>query len=171
MIPHAVSILGVFVDTLAQAPVVLQCTQAAPEPWWKWWMQNVLPVSGGTLIAVWSFVQSRKSEHAQWIRDQRKAEWKGLLSEIAAVEKEITRWIDGQVTGEGLEKIVQNSLASLRDTLFIYPAIADKSIGKWVEFTLLILEPSVSHPKVKGKYFLLLREFRELARKDLGLGG
>jgi len=96
MILHAASIAAVFIDWVTEAPVVVQCAQAAPDPLWKWWVQNVLPVAGGTLIAVWSFVQNRKSEqkqwernqkagHEEWILDQKKAEWSALLRGVANV--------------------------------------------------------------------------------------
>ncbi len=51
-----------FVNQVAQAPLVVQCPQATPDPWWKWLFQTIVPVAGGTMIAVWSFVANRKSE-------------------------------------------------------------------------------------------------------------
>ena len=72
----------------------------APDPWWKWTFQSVIPVAGGTLIAVWSFVQNRKTEeqqwnrnqhaaHEQWILDQKKAEWRELLKVTSDIENAI----------------------------------------------------------------------------------
>jgi hypothetical protein len=95
---HAVEVVALFVDTVQQAPILVQCAQAAPEPWWKWSVQSVIPVAGGTLIAVLSFVQNRKSEqkqwernqraaHKQWILDQKRAEWSGLLRATAEVQR------------------------------------------------------------------------------------
>lgn len=100
MILHAASMAAFFVDQVTQAPVVVQCAQPAQEPWWKWWVQSVIPVAGGTLIAVWSFVQNRKSEHEQWVRDRRVAheewardqkriEWKGILQVASDMESAI----------------------------------------------------------------------------------
>ncbi len=97
MILHAAGMAMSLLETVSQAPVVLQCPQAAPEPSWKWFVQSVIPVAGGTLIAVWSFVQNRRSEqkqwernqkatHDQWIRDQKKAEWRELLETASEIE-------------------------------------------------------------------------------------
>jgi hypothetical protein len=96
MLPHVASIAALFVDQVQQAPAGVQCAQTAPEPWWKWWVQSVIPVAGGSLIAIWSFVQNRKSENEQWlrnqkttreqwIRDQKKGEWSLLLRSVASV--------------------------------------------------------------------------------------
>jgi uncharacterized membrane protein YozB (DUF420 family) len=96
MILHAASIAAFFAAQLAQTPVVVQCASATPESPWKWIIQSVIPVAGGTLIAVWSFVQNRSSEqeqwernqkaaHDQWIRDQKKADWRELLKMVSAL--------------------------------------------------------------------------------------
>lgn len=70
-----------------------QCVPTLSDSPWKWIIQSVIPVAGGTLIAVLSFVQNRKSEQKQWdrnqragreqwIRDQKKAEWRELLNAV-----------------------------------------------------------------------------------------
>ncbi|MGP8185042.1 MAG: hypothetical protein ACLQKY_03150 [Terracidiphilus sp.] len=89
MILHAASIAALFVDQTQPT----QCVPTLPDSPWKWIIQSVIPVAGGTLIAVWSFVQNRKSEqkqwernqragHEQWIQDQKKAEWRELLNAV-----------------------------------------------------------------------------------------
>ena len=89
MILHAASIAALFLDQAQPA----QCVPILLDSPWKWIIQSVIPVAGGTLIAVWSFVQNRKSEqkqwernqrvgHEQWIRDQKKAEWRELLNAV-----------------------------------------------------------------------------------------
>ena len=65
MVFHAAELAALVVDQIQQTPIVVQCAQAAGESPWKWLVQSVIPVAGGTLIAVWSFVQNRKSELKQ----------------------------------------------------------------------------------------------------------
>jgi hypothetical protein len=84
---HAAAMMAFFVDQMAQAPVVVNCPALAPESPWKWIIQSVAPVAGGTLIAVWSFVANRKSEQRQWVRDQKKAEWRELFGAFTEVKK------------------------------------------------------------------------------------
>jgi hypothetical protein len=95
MILHAVSVAAVFVDQLAQAqtPVQIQCVQAAPEPTLKWLLPTIVQtlislvsIGVGVGIAVWSFRKNRQSEHEQWIRDQKKCEWKELLQTASGIE-------------------------------------------------------------------------------------
>ena len=140
MILHAASIAAFFVDQLEQAPVQIQCVQqAATESWLKQWIPttvSLLSIGVGVWIARWSFRVSSEREHEQWILDQKKAEWKNLLSEIAACEKEIVSWIElplGKWTvNQSLKNSAQDLLASMRGTLFIYPAIeGDKFINPW----------------------------------------
>lgn len=146
MILHAISMVAVFVDQATQAPIVLQCAPASPDPWWKWIIQSAIPVAGGTLIAVWSFVRNRQSEHEQWIRnqnagheqwvrDQCKAEWKELFSRIANIEHEIPVIVTGIPTHEDLESIVLDVLPLLRSTIFIYPTLESNGlIAKWQSY-------------------------------------
>lgn len=126
MILHAASMAAVFVDQLAQAPVEIQCAQAATDPWWKWWAQSVIPVAGGTLIAVWSFVQSRKTEqlnwernqnaaHKQWVLDQKRAEWSGMLRATAEVQRVLR--IENTPNKERIERIVEELKPALHELL------------------------------------------------------
>jgi hypothetical protein len=89
MILHAASVAALF---MGQAQTAL-CVPTLPDSPWKWIIQGVIPVAGGTLIAVCSFIQNRRSEqkqwernqragHEQWIRDQKKAEWRELLNAV-----------------------------------------------------------------------------------------
>jgi threonine/homoserine/homoserine lactone efflux protein len=49
--------------------------------------QTVIPVAGGVLIAWMAFRWNSKKEHQQWIRDQKKVEWKELLVKVSAIEE------------------------------------------------------------------------------------
>jgi hypothetical protein len=80
--------VAVFVDQIAQAPVVVQCAQNVPESWVKWLLQFILstvPVAGGVGIAFWSFRATSKRDHERWILDQKMAEWSSLLRRVANV--------------------------------------------------------------------------------------
>jgi hypothetical protein len=123
---HAAVMLAFFVDQIAQAPSVVQCTEAAPEPWWKWWVQSVIPVAGGTLIAVWSFVQNRKSEqqnwernqkaaHRRWVLDQKRADWSGLLRTTAEVQRVLR--IENTPNKERIGRIVEELKPALHELL------------------------------------------------------
>jgi uncharacterized membrane protein YhaH (DUF805 family) len=93
MILHAASIAAFFVDQVAQAPVQIQCVQqATPESWLKWLLPTIvqtvvslLSIFAGVCIAVRSFRANKKTEHEQWIRDQKKVEWSALLRGVANV--------------------------------------------------------------------------------------
>jgi hypothetical protein len=87
---HAVSLVAVLVDQLAQAHVVVQCAQAAPEPRWKWLEQlliSVIPVAGGVGIAIWSVRATSKRDHARWVLENKKTEWQELLILASAIEQ------------------------------------------------------------------------------------
>jgi hypothetical protein len=93
MILHAASIAVFFVDQLAQAPVQVQCVQQSmPESWLKSLLPTIIQtvisltsIIAAVCIAVASFRANKKTEHEQWIRDQKKAEWKELFGKAAEV--------------------------------------------------------------------------------------
>ena len=41
------------------------------------------------MIAMWSFRKNRTSEHDQWIRDQKRLEWKDMLEATSQIEEAI----------------------------------------------------------------------------------
>ncbi len=102
MILHFVPALGSFVGASAKTLAQLQCAlQSQPDPWQKWLLPTIvqtvvslLSIGAGVAIAVWSFRRNRQTEHDQWIRDQRKAEWSCLLRSVASVYQ-ITNSVGG----------------------------------------------------------------------------
>jgi len=146
MILHAASMAAFLVDQLAQAPVVVQCASAAPESPWKWIIQSVIPVAGGTLIAVWSFVQNRSSEQTQWVRnqkaaleqwkrEQRKSEWSQLLRSIAEVERVLrmgaTMYKDRiQSIIDDLKPAIHEVVQAQANCLFLIDFFADRENHK-----------------------------------------
>jgi hypothetical protein len=144
MIIHVASMAAVFVDQLSQAPVVILCAQAAPEPLWKSLLQIaqiIIPVAGGVLIAWMAFRWNSRKEHAQWIRDRRRAEWKELLVKIAEIEHEIPIRITGFPDLQKLEPVVLGILPLLRGTIFVYDDLESSGfIIEWESFVRYVSE-------------------------------
>jgi hypothetical protein len=103
MILNLAAMAAVFVDQISQAPTQIVCVQqVAPEQRWKPLLelvQSVVPVLGGVWVAWMAFGWTSKKEHGQWIRDQRKAEWRGLLDSLASVQEAIPTAFSKQLIG------------------------------------------------------------------------
>jgi hypothetical protein len=76
-----------FIDQMAYAPVMIQCAQSAPEPEWKWWLGALAPWVGPLLSGVVSIYVAWKvfrwqgeKDRKQWTLDQKKAEWREILT-------------------------------------------------------------------------------------------
>ena len=137
MIFHAVSMTAVLAGQAAQVPVVLQCTPATLDPWWKGLLTTVVPtvvsllsIGAGVEIAVWSFKKNRRSEqeqwernqqaaHKQWILDNKKQEWQKLISLAAKLEFHmpsvsiggvLTNAVKGDELSEHLRAFTQSTL-------------------------------------------------------------
>jgi hypothetical protein len=121
MVLHATGLVALFVDTVQQAPIVVQCAQAVPEPLWKSLLQIgqiIVPVVGGVLIAWMAFRWNSRKEHERWILDQKKAEWSSLLRSVANVYQ-ITYLVNGWN-----RKIVDRIVSELE------PALKEVSIAR-----------------------------------------
>jgi hypothetical protein len=108
MILHTVSMVAVLVDQVAQAPIVVECAQAASDPWWKWPLQfalSVVPVAGGVLVAWMAFRWTSSKERSQWVRDQKKSDWRELLRKSAEVQHVLR--VVNTPNKERIEKIVE----------------------------------------------------------------
>jgi hypothetical protein len=109
MIIQATSMAALFIDQVAQLPVVIQCAPTTPEPWWKWLAQtlfqlilSVIPVAGGVWIALWSFRAAGRKDSEHWVRDQKMAEWKGLIQTVAEFERIMPLGEVGSATVDGV---------------------------------------------------------------------
>ena len=98
---HAAAMIAGLVDQLAQGPILVQCAQAASESWLKWLLPTIvqtvvslLSIFAGVGIAVRSFRANKETEHAQWVRNQKKEEWSLLLRSVASVYQ-ITDLLNG----------------------------------------------------------------------------
>lgn len=142
MILHAVSIAALFVDQLAYAPVMIQCAQSAPKPEWKWWFGALAPWVGPLLSCVVSIYVAWKvfrwqggKDRRQWIRDQKMAEWKELITYIAEIQKDLPIVLTGVRKYEGLEPAVLRIVSRLRNCLFIWPKLLSSGfIAQWESF-------------------------------------
>ena len=140
---HVASIVTPLVGTIAQSATMPQCQYGPAESSWKWIIQSVVPVAGGTLIAVWSFLQNRRSEQhqwernqkatrEQWIRDQKVVEWKGLIELVA----EYQRLMPAGEPGSSTANAVRTNVLPLCDriahssarALLISPVLTDNGI-------------------------------------------
>lgn len=145
---HPATLLALFTDHATQAPVVVQCPQAAPESWVKWLLPTIvqtvvslLSIAAGVLIAVWSFRRNRQTEHEQWLRDQKLGEWRELISAVASVEDLIPILIDERLDLDALKQAILRVVPYLRNRLFINEDLreirfAEEWSNKLLEFAL-----------------------------------
>jgi hypothetical protein len=136
------SIAAFFVDQVTQAPVVVQCTQAVPEPRWKWLVQplsGLIPVAGGVGIALWSFSAASKREHERWVLDQKKADWSAVLSRFTAADIKLphvfknVEWLE---LTKGLLPAFRDILSAMRNVIFIADILDNGGmIDAFVSFT------------------------------------
>jgi hypothetical protein len=91
---HIASMIALFVDQVAQTPVVAQCAQTLPEPQWKWWLKLLAEILGpllstaGSIYVAWKvFHWQGKKDRKQWVRDQKIEEWKRVIPLVAEYEQ------------------------------------------------------------------------------------
>jgi hypothetical protein len=186
MILHAVSIAAFLLDSVQQAPVTIQCLQAAPESWSKWLVQflvSLIPVVGGVGIALWSFRATSKRDHKRWLLDQKKAEWKELLDAasdcmiplaIASTPRGKLTSVERAITEEEILKLTRiDQLLDIR--MFIDQSILSPIRLKWHEARERATqgaeasndEIAMSH--VLLMHSILIKDLREAAKKDMGI--
>jgi len=150
MILHTALFAAFIVDQAQPA----QCVYASTDSPWKWIIQSVIPVAGGTLIAVWSFVQNRtleqkqwdrnqKAAHKQWILDQKKAEWSGLLRATAEVQRVLR--IVNTPNKERIERIVDE----------LKPAVHDLSVAS---ANCFFLQSFFAEPAKREKFYSFIKD-------------
>jgi len=138
---HPAALLAFFTDQATQSPVVVQCPQAAPESWVKWLLPanvqtvvSLLSIVTGVGIAYWSFWRNRKTEHEQWVRDQKLGEWRELISVVASVEDLIPIKIDEKLDLVALKRAILRVVPYLRNRLFINKELQEIPFGdEWIE--------------------------------------
>ena len=89
----------------------------------------MIPVVVAVCIAYFS------KEHRQWVRDQKKSEWKDVLIQLASIENNIPVLFTGIPEHKALESDVLNILPLLRSTVFVYPVLVSSGfLDEWQEF-------------------------------------
>jgi hypothetical protein len=143
MIFHVASMVALFVDSAATSPAQIQCVQQPePESWVKWLLPTIvqtvislLSIFAGVAIAVRSFRANKETEHEQWTRDQKKTEWKELLTRIAEVEKQLPSVVSGVHEYKELEPAVLGIKPLLHSALFAWPRLKNSGfVARWEEF-------------------------------------
>jgi hypothetical protein len=129
MVLHAASAVAGVADQMMQAPFVVQCVQAVPEPKWKWWLTLFAAIFGTLLSTVgsiyvawrvfrWQGVKDRRA----WIRDQQRAEWSAILSGLTAVEIRMPHVFSNldwpKLTGGVLQEM-RNVIPAMRNAIFV----------------------------------------------------
>jgi hypothetical protein len=143
MVLHAASFAAFFVLQTQQAPIHIQCVQqSTPEPTLKWLLPTIvqtvvslLSIFAGVGIAVRSFRANKKSEHEQWIRDQKKAEWQELLMATAHMRRMLSLGLESPQTRakqirEGLKPVVQELEVSAANCVFLRDFFVDEAKSK-----------------------------------------
>jgi hypothetical protein len=98
-------------------------------------------ISGAVSIYVaWNiFCWQGRKDRERWVIDQEKAEWKELLTAVAAIEEIIPMVVTGLPAYEDLERRVLAVLPHLRSRVFVYRAIESSGfIGNWERFATYV---------------------------------
>ena len=181
MVVHLVEMIGAMAAQ-AQGAIQVQCVQqAAAEPWVKWLLPTLVQtivslasIAAGVSIAVWSFRRNRQTEHEQWVRDQKKAEWRELLEAVKAAQDSlpiVARMTEesSPATEEMIEK-VRHAQQVFFNRLFIDRSIIAPLMGSWVavsEKAKSAISDGLLDYTVA--YLALVDSIIIAARKDLGM--
>jgi hypothetical protein len=191
MMLHAASLIAFFLDSVQQAPVVLQCVQSQCESWVKWLLPtlvqtvvSLLSIFAGVGIAVRSFRANKKSEHEQWVRDQKKAEWRDLLDSVCdcQIHLPIAKTAENQLEDVGSLYLVADAKVKLLEVrqLLVNRLFIDRSILRplhrsWSEVINKANESAMDQGDKTAMRLALMElnqlidNLREAAKKDLGV--
>lgn len=183
MIWHLAGMIGALAAQ-AQGAMQIQCVQqAVPESWVKLLptvVQTVVSlasIAAGVSIAVWSFRKNRQVEHEQWVRDQKKAEWRELLEAVKACERDLALIsIPGKAIPDSAKSDAYQRARRVQmlfyDRLFIDDFALIGVLSKWVKISDWINMPDENRllsAEYTSAFTGLLEELRKSARKDLGV--
>jgi hypothetical protein len=141
MVLRTVKLIAALAESAVQASPQFQVVMQQPsDPWWKWLLPTVvqtivslLSIAAGVLIAVWSFRTNRKTEHEQWIRDQKKAEWSMILTHLSAADVKLphvfknTEW--KSLRAEVLPAL-REVLPAMRNALFLSERLKNDDLAE-----------------------------------------
>jgi hypothetical protein len=189
MISDVLATIGLIVQQVKQTPITVQLTPP-PDPWWRWLLPTIVQtvislasISAGVLIAIWSFRANRKTEHEQWVRDEKKAEWRELLdvlSEgqdpvqlVAVLEKQ--PYSGATASAEGYRTNVYNKVRRVQqvldDRMFIQRKALTPVINLWLKAreNARTTEGTEYSPIYALTYVSLIDCARQAARNDLSI--
>jgi len=183
MILQIASLAAIALGQTAQTPVVVQIQQTATESWVKWLLPTVIQtivslasITAGVWIAVASFRANSRKEHAQWILDQKKAEWRELLDMLNADKPHITS-LSKSHHNEPIEiqfdtaQWVHNVNKIFMDRLFIDENIIRPLQSHWLNIKARAQAGQegdiVARKEATLEFLILVEEIREAAKKDM----
>lgn len=182
MVLQTAGLFAFVAGAVQQNPVVVQfaqnpvpvLVQTVPESLAIWLLHflaqllvSIIPVAGGVCIALWSFKKNRQSEHEQWLRDQKKAEWHELLELLNSSMLPLAK--KDHINDDAIKSITSFQLC-LSSRIFIADATLEPYRAKmkhfWKEW-----RQSGSDEKKRIELFPVLLDMgdklREDARNDL----
>ena len=181
-------VLNAAQSTSAPANLQIQCvmpTSSTPHSFQSSQvLLTLIPVVVAVCIAYFSFGATRRKEHRQWVRDQKKSEWKDVLIQLASIENNIPVLFTGIPEHKTLESDVLKTLRLLRSTVFVYPVSGS---FKTVTSTHRAVQTGIVNPvtvddrirwsdqsdkvevEVRRRFYRLLEKLREVAHKDMQL--
>jgi hypothetical protein len=187
--------VAVFVDTLAQAPVVVQCLpNSGQDPLWARLLIASLPSVFALVLAWLVFTWNQNKDDRRWVVENKKTEWQVLLelgSKIeqfmpsVAVGSELTSTVHDPKFRDHLREMTQATLKCV----FISPEKAEKIYNSLLKVQLVNeeskghienygsnanLADSLGKPRplqaaknVQAELITLWREIRTYAAEDL----
>jgi hypothetical protein len=116
--------------------------QSTPDPPWKWWISALAPWIGPLMSGVVSIYVAWKvfrwqgnKDRAQWILDQKKAEWQELLRGAAHMRRVVSLGLENSETRaqqirEGLKPAVLELEVSAANCVFLSDFFGDEVKSK-----------------------------------------
>lgn len=197
MVFHAASMAAFFVDSIAQAPVVVQCAPTGKQdPLWARLLLAAIPSIFALGIAWFVFRWNAEKDRVQWVLDNKKAEWQELLGLASAIEQfmpsvsigsELTATVHDPEFRQHLRNfaraVLRCTFISGVDAQKIYDALLkvqlanEEAKGHIEDFSLDphganargIPRPVPAARQVQSELVALWRDIRRLAVEDLDL--
>jgi hypothetical protein len=183
MMLHIAAMAAFFVDQVQQAPVMVQCAQAAPEKWWRplsQFAQTIIPVFGGVWIAWMAFRWNSEKERARWVLDQKKAEWREILEAIKVCEDFLpltSTTLASRKREETPPEVMSDAYQRTRrvqqlfyDRLFVDRIALGLVLSKWNAVNQMIRAGENPQGLEYTSAYIELVDFtRRVAREDLGV--
>jgi hypothetical protein len=177
MILHAASIAAFFLQQTPQTQCVVQCE--AQSSIWMQLLVSALPSLLALGVAWFAFWLNSRWNRKQWVLDQKKAEWRGLLDKLNSVyfPMALAKQMKKPLPLNGSQRLIELSQC-FQDRVFIDAAILSKFHDRSVEYVQKYIGESEDKPssdedksEVLDKLMLLTKEVREAAKTDLNAQG